>query len=98
MGNVAAMGPFDKVALAFATYMVALAMVAELKDIELVTIAVEQAGDKLSPNMRRAFTLLNGVRRWLFLPSLLVTVPTLVLFLGGERAELPLFLREPSRR
>ena len=82
--NVAAMGPMDKVALAFAAYMVALPMVAELKDITLVSIAVQQAGDNLSPNMRRAFTMLNGIRRWLFLPALLATVPTLVLIVGGD--------------
>ena len=63
--------------------MVSLSMVGELKDIILVSTAVERAGDRLRPNMRRAFRLLNGIRRWVFLPSLLGTVPFLVLYLGG---------------
>ena len=58
----------------------------ELKDIELVGIAVAQAGDRIKPNMRRAFTLLSAIRRWLFLPVLMMTVPWLVMFKGGERA------------
>eukprot|EP01046_Picozoa_sp_COSAG06_P052383 COSAG06_NODE_8780_length_2072_cov_31.261531_1_plen_113_part_00 len=83
LGNVNSMGPFDKVALVFATLMVALAIDSELKDVELVSIAVKQAGHKLSKNWRVALTLLNGCRRRVFLPSLLVTVPILVMFLGG---------------
>jgi hypothetical protein len=59
--------------------------VLELKDIELVGIAVAEAGDKIRPNMRRAFTLLSGIRRWVFMPALLMTVSWLVMFNGGER-------------
>ena len=86
MANVAAMGFADKNALVVAAYIIALNIVLELKDIELVGIAVAQAGDKIRPNMRRAFTLLSGIRRWVFLPVLLMTVPWLVMFKGGERA------------
>ena len=82
--NVAAMGPADQNALVVAAYVVALSVVLELKDIELVGIAVEQAGDRISPNQRRAFAVLNFVRHWVFLPSLLMTVPILVMFRGGE--------------
>eukprot|EP01046_Picozoa_sp_COSAG06_P068099 COSAG06_NODE_17956_length_912_cov_1.076261_2_plen_109_part_00 len=84
MGNVTAMGAFDWVALVFATFMVALAVNQELKDVELVSIATRQAGDKLSRGWRIALALLNSARRWVFLPSLLMAVPTLVLFKGGE--------------
>ena len=83
MANVDAMGPFDESTLIVAAYMVALSVVIELKDIKLVSIAVDQAGDKISSNMRRAFLLLNGIRRWLFLPGLLMSVPMLVMLMGG---------------
>lgn len=86
MANVAAMGFADKNALAVAAYIVALNMVLELKDVELVDIAVAKAGAKIGPNMRRCFTLLSAVRRWVFLPALLMTVPWLVMFSGGEHS------------
>jgi hypothetical protein len=86
MANVAAMGFADKNALVVAAYIIALNIVLELKDIELVGIAVAQAGDRIRPNMRRAFTLLSLIRRWVFLPALLMTVPWLVMFKGGKRA------------
>ena len=82
--NVAAMGTFDWVALVFATVMVAMAVNQELKDIELVSIAIEQAGDKLNCGWRIALTVLNGFRRWVFLPALMMDVPLLVMFKGGE--------------
>jgi hypothetical protein len=87
------MGPFDLVALAFATYMVSLALIDEGKDIRLVSIAVEQAGDRLSRNMHRAVVFLNGIRWWVFMPSLLSAVPTLVLVKGGERAFYPTLVK-----
>ena len=82
--NVAAMGSFDWVALVLATFIVALAVVGELKDIKLVTLAISHAGDKLSPGWRYALTLLGGIRRWVFLPLLVAAVPMLVMFKGGE--------------
>lgn len=82
--NIAAMGPFDWVALMFATVVVALTVVGELKDIELVMLARRHANDKLNSGWRFAFSLLTGIRRWMFLPSLVCTVPVLVLYLGGD--------------
>jgi hypothetical protein len=82
--NVAAMGSFDWVALVLATFIVALTVVGELKDIELVSLAIRHAGEKLSPGMRFALTLLGGIRRWVFLPTLVMAVPLLVMFKGGE--------------
>lgn len=46
--NVAAMGLFDWVALTFATFVVAFAVVGELKDIKLCGLAIHHAGDKIS--------------------------------------------------
>lgn len=95
MDNVAAQGTFDYVALIFATVMVTLAVNQELKDVELVSIAVRQAGDKLSRGWRIALMLLNGTRRWVFLPTLLQGVPLLVVLEGGE--SLPFFWTPSGR-
>ena len=42
------------------------------------------AGDRLSRGSRLALTLLGGVRRWVFLPTLVIAVPVLVLVKGGD--------------
>ena len=81
--NVAAMGPYDWIALVFATTMVALAVNRELKDIQLVSVAVEQAGDKLGHCWRNALRVLNGARRWVFLVLLVANIPLLIVMKGG---------------
>lgn len=73
--NISAMSRGDFIALAFATFIVACKVVGELKDIELCALSVAHAGDGLSRGWRRAFTILGGVRHWIFLPSLATTVP-----------------------
>ena len=83
-GNLAAMGPFDTVALAFASFIIAFTVVGELKDIELCSMAVAHAGDKLSKGWRLALGFLLGMRRWVFLPALVMNVPLLVLIKGGD--------------
>lgn len=83
-GNIAVMGPFDDVALAFTSLIVAFTVVGELKDIELCSMAVAHAGDKLSKGWRLALGFLLWMRRWVFLPALVQTVPTLVLYKGGD--------------
>jgi hypothetical protein len=42
------------------------------------------AGNRLSHGSQLTLTLLGGVRRWLFLPTLVVAVPMLVLVKGGD--------------
>lgn len=64
--------------------MVALAVVGELRDIELVTVAIQHAANKLSPRWRFALSLLGGVRRWVFLPTLVMAVPVLVIMRNGD--------------
>ena len=83
-GNLSAMGPFDDVALVFASFIVAFTVVGELKDIELCSMAVAHAGDNLSKGWRLALGFLLGMRRWVFLPTLVLNVPFLVLFKGGD--------------
>ena len=83
-GNLAAMGPFDHVAFVIAAFTVAFTVVGELKDIELCSMAVAHAGDKLSKGWRLALGFLLWMRRWVFLPTLVMNVPMLVLaVLGG---------------
>jgi hypothetical protein len=82
--NISAMNSVDIVALAFATFIVACKVVGELKDIELCALSVVHAGAGLSRGWRRALTLLGFVRRWMFLPMLMTTVPVLVLLKGGD--------------
>ena len=54
------------------------------QDIELCAVAIRHAGKTLSPCVNFVLTLLGGVRRWLFLPTLLVAVPTLARIKGGD--------------
>ena len=82
--SLSAMGPFDKLAFVFAAFIVACTVVGELKDIELCSIAVAHAGDKLSKGWRLALGFLLWMRRWVFLPTLVMNVPILVLFKGGD--------------
>ena len=82
--NLAAMGPLDDIALVFASFIVAFTVVGELKDIELCSMAVAHAGDKLSKGWRLALGFLLWMRRWVFLPALVMDVPMLVLLKGGD--------------
>jgi hypothetical protein len=47
-------------------------------------MAIEHAGDRIAPSWRFALSLLGGVRRWLFLPTLAATAPYLVTVKGGD--------------
>ena len=82
--NLAAMGTMDTVALVFAAFIVVFTVVGELKDIELCSMAVAHAGDRLSKGWRLALRFLLWMRRWCFLPFLVIDVPVLVMFKGGD--------------
>jgi hypothetical protein len=82
--NVAAMAPFDWMAVLLTSFVVALAVIGELKDIELVELALHRVGDKVSPRWRICVWLIGAMRRWIFLPALVVDVPALVLYKGGD--------------
>jgi hypothetical protein len=82
--NVAMMGPFDITAFIFASLVVAFTVVGELKDIELCNISIDHAYERLSRSWRFVLLLLGGVRRWVFLPVLVLNVPMLVLHRGGD--------------
>lgn len=60
--NVSIMSSLDKIALLFATFIVASTAVGELKDIALCSLAIGHAGETLSLGWRIALTLLGGIR------------------------------------
>ena len=62
---------------------IAIIVVGELKDILLCSMAIAHAR-KLSAGWRHALIFLLGIRRWLFLPALVCTVPLLVMVEGGD--------------
>jgi hypothetical protein len=81
----AAMALFDWFALAFTSFVVASTLAGELRDIQLCVLAIARAGDRLAQGPWRArLVLLCGVRRYVFLPMLVSTIPTLVLYRGGD--------------
>jgi hypothetical protein len=55
-----------------------------VQDIEVCNLAITHAGERLSSGYRFALTLLGGVRRWLFLPALILAVPMMVKLKGGD--------------
>eukprot|EP01046_Picozoa_sp_COSAG06_P018516 COSAG06_NODE_1291_length_9980_cov_166.860237_6_plen_290_part_00 len=83
LDNLGAMGVFDKLALWFCILIVSLTVVGELKDIELCSIAIQKAGDNIRPIVRFTMRLLNGIRRWAFLPGLVTGISLLVAVKGG---------------
>ena len=47
-------------------------------------MAIRHAGDRIAPAYRFVLSLLGGMRRWTFLPALVLTAPILVLWKGGD--------------
>ena len=84
VGNARSMGPFDWCSMALSGYIVALAVVGELKDIRLMEIAMDRAGDAIAPSWQWAVAVLNFIRRWIFLAVFGWIIPNLVLKRGGN--------------
>ena len=77
--NTGLMSASEWAALVFCAILIGLAMVGEMKDIELCNYAIERAGNKLSLRWRRALLALNFIRRWTFLcPGLLLAIQFVV--------------------
>jgi hypothetical protein len=90
-GNVQAMGPFDTITLIFASFVIAIAAASELVDIQLFSLMLQQAAANevggarsISQSWSVALAVLNGARRFLFLPTLVMAVPVLVALKGGD--------------
>jgi hypothetical protein len=81
--SVDAMGPLDWITLVFASYVVGLTIIGELKDMLLCEIAIKRLGDKLGP-WRHAINIGIFLRRAAFLPIMLGTVGVIVQIRGGD--------------
>jgi hypothetical protein len=81
--NVDAMGILDWTTLAFASYVVGLTIIGELKDMLLCEIAIERLGNKLGP-WRHAINIGIFLRRAAFLPIMIGTVGAVVQIRGGD--------------
>ena len=55
-----------------------------VQDVEICTLAIRDAGDKIAQHKRYALMALNFVRRWTFLPGLVAVTPMLVVTKGGD--------------
>ena len=81
------MGPFDWCALYLAAALVALTVVAELKDVLLCKFALQHAidaGQDPGKGWRFAYSCHRWVRRWIFIPALIQCVPRLIGTKGGD--------------
>eukprot|EP01051_Picozoa_sp_SAG22_P014419 SAG22_NODE_1748_length_3664_cov_10.806171_4_plen_232_part_00 len=83
LANVAAMGSGDWVTLVLAAFSIGLAIVGELKDIELCSTAVRPS-TTLSSGWRYALTFLSVLRRFTLLPGMCTCVIALVIFEGSD--------------
>ena len=52
--------------------------------IELVEHAIKDIGENMTPGVRRILTLIAGIRRWTFLPSLVTTVARVMFVKGAD--------------
>jgi hypothetical protein len=85
MGNIMSMGAYDWVTLFFATYVVGLSVVGELKDIELCLLAIERIPESaLGRKWVLALAFCLELRRFVFLPAVLNIVSALVMTRGGD--------------
>lgn len=76
----------DWLAFAFACAVVSFQVAGELKDIALCTISLEHlpASTMISPAWRYGLAAIGLVRRWVFLTLLVISVPLLVVYKGGD--------------
>eukprot|EP01046_Picozoa_sp_COSAG06_P013604 COSAG06_NODE_827_length_12062_cov_46.356182_2_plen_446_part_00 len=87
--NVGAMKLFDWIALAFSCFIVSFQVVGELKDIWLCDLAMQHAlakgkTDEISTCWKVGMWSIGMLRRWVFLTLLVITVPLLVVYKGGD--------------
>eukprot|EP01046_Picozoa_sp_COSAG06_P009204 COSAG06_NODE_477_length_15216_cov_133.572402_10_plen_104_part_00 len=77
---------FDWITTAFASTIVGFAIAGEMKDIKLVSSALNQAkdGEAISSIGHLVMTVITGLRRWAFLPLLALSVPMLITLEGGD--------------
>lgn len=84
VATVRAMGRADWAALCFTAGVVALKVADEISDIRLCTVAIHRNAESLNRAWRTALIVLCGARLWLFLPAMVMTIPTVVALIGGD--------------
>ena len=77
------MAPIDWFALLLCSYIVGLTVAAEVKDMALVEMAIENNAKELSPGWRLALTISGSLRAHFFLAPLMSLVPLVVQAKGG---------------
>lgn len=82
--HVAAMGFADLLALTLASVVIGLQAVGEIKDIDLSSMAMKNAGDRLGVGWRRGFAFINFLRRRVFILLVVMAATILVLIHGGD--------------
>eukprot|EP01045_Picozoa_sp_COSAG04_P000521 COSAG04_NODE_12_length_42844_cov_6.769213_25_plen_384_part_00 len=82
--SVAAMGNIDWLSVLLASCMMGLTVSGELKDIALVLLQIDRAADNVGARWRVAVQVVCSIRRYLFLPALIATIPMLVTVIGGD--------------
>jgi hypothetical protein len=80
--NYTAMAGFDWCTLWLAAGFLGMVSAGENKDVKLCTMIIDRA-EGLSLQWSIALKLIGGVRRWVFLPGMLVSVAALVVLQGG---------------
>jgi hypothetical protein len=88
--NINAMGMFDWATAFIVGSLMGLSITGEDKDVFLCLLTLEHKRENVGTGWRVAITVLCGVRRWVFLPSLLVDVTMLVITRGGDALNLAL--------
>jgi hypothetical protein len=82
--NVNAMGTVGWLVLLLCSTVMAMSVVAELRDIELCLLALDRADPPLPAGWWISLRGLAIVRRYTFLPAMVVSVPMVVLNQGGD--------------
>ena len=83
-GYVAAMGAFDWLTLAFASYIISLTIAKDGKEIAVVEMAMEQAVEEVPRGVQLLLKATVWTRRYCLIPALLGASVTLVLSQGGD--------------
>ena len=82
--NLGAMVALDWFALLFSSICVAFKLAGERNDIELCRLAAVHGRDELARGWRTMLGAIGFVRRWIFLPLVMVSMVTMVLYRGSD--------------
>lgn len=84
VGNLDVMVSLDILSLFFTVFVVSCTVVGELRDIELCKTGANHVAGKLSRSWQLALAFVCYIRRWMFLPFLLSTIPLMLMYKGAD--------------